>query len=85
MSETGVVAFTFLTTDIAVGMTFSRIASFSRQHSERRARNQQRARQAYDAVLHYGSLARLTQAQRVDVDRRLAQLKFALERLGEVF
>jgi len=77
--------FTFLITDLGLAMTLTRIASDALAGSGKRTRNQANARRAYEAISGISQHAFLSDDEREDVDRKLAQLKSALEMLGEVF
>jgi hypothetical protein len=77
--------FTFLITDLELGMTLTRIASDASEDLEKRARNRANARRAYDAVCRISHHASLDHEQRQEVDAKLAGLRSALEQLGEVF
>lgn len=75
----------FLITDLEVAMTLIRIASNAAEDSEKRIRNRANARHAYDAVSRISSHAVLTDEERQDVDEKLAELRSALQGLGEFF
>jgi len=76
---------TFLISDLDLAMTLTRIATDAAKNSTKRKRNQANARHAYDEVSRISRQAILTDHERHDVDGRLAKLRSALERLGEVF
>ena len=80
--ETGA---TFLITDLDVAMTLAHIAQDAAEDSEKRSRNTANARHAYDDVSRISSRALLTGGERRDVDEKLAELRSALEQLGDVF
>jgi hypothetical protein len=77
--------FTFLITDLRVGMTFTQIASDALEGSEKRTRNQANARRAYDSVSGISHRASLSDEERDDVDGKLTRLRLTLVALGEVF
>lgn len=78
-------AATFLITDLGVAMTLIRIAGNAAEGSEKRNRNRANARRAYDAVSRISAHVFLAADDRQVVDERLAELRSALEQLGEVF
>jgi hypothetical protein len=82
MEQTGT---TFFLTDLDVAMTMTRISSKAPKDSEKRARNQANARHAYDAISRISHHAVLTDTERNDVDEKLAELRSALQELGEKF
>ena len=82
IEETGA---TFLITDLDVAMTLARIAGGAAEDSEKRSRNRANARHAYDAVSRISHRALLTGDERRAVDEKLAELRSALEQLGDVF
>ena len=71
--------------DLDVAMTFTRIASDAREDSEKRARNRTNARHAYDEISRISRDAVLTDNERQDIDDKLAELRSALQQLGEQF
>ena len=75
----------FLITDLEVAMTLVHIAESAAEDSEKRNRNRANARHAYDAVSRISSHAVLTDDERQEVDEKLAELRSALQGLGEVF
>jgi uncharacterized protein involved in type VI secretion and phage assembly len=77
--------YTFLITDSKLGMTFARIALHAIEGSQKRMRNQANARRAYDGISRMSHCRFLSRRQRDDVDSKLAQLRSALNDLGEVF
>jgi hypothetical protein len=81
----GKTGFAFLITHSELGIMFARIASQAIEGSNTRTRSQANARRAYDAVSRFIHCGSLSDRQREDVDGRMAQLKSALELLGEVF
>ena len=76
---------TFLTTDLELAMTLTRIAFRASANSGKRIRNQSNARHAYNEISRLSRHASLTDKERQDVDDKLAKLRSALERLGESF
>lgn len=83
--RSGKLGFMFLITDSKLGMTFAGIASGAPASSEKRTRNQANARKAYDAISRISIRIFLSDREREDVDGRLAQLRSALNALGEFF
>lgn len=77
--------FSFLMTDLELGLTLTRVASSAREASEKRNRNRTNARRAYDAVWRISRHAFLNSDERQEVTEKLSELKAALEQLGEVF
>jgi hypothetical protein len=77
--------FTFLITDLRLGMTFARIGSQSPQGSEKRTRNQANARRTYDSISRINDHASLDEKERREINGKLAQLRSALMDIGEVF
>ena len=75
----------FLTTDLGLAITLTRVAGGAAEDSEKRSRNLANARHAYDDVSRISRHASLTHNERQNVDHKLAELRTALERLGEVF
>jgi hypothetical protein len=76
---------TFFLADLDLAMTFTQIASEAPEDSEKRVRNQANARHAYDEISRISSAAVLTDNERKEVDHKLAELRSALQRLGERF
>ena len=74
---------TFFLTDLDLAMTLTHIASESPEDSEKRVRNQTNARHAYDEISRISSAAALTDNEREEVDDKLAELRSALQQLGE--
>jgi hypothetical protein len=66
-------------------MTLIRIAATAPKDSERRTRNRAKARRAYDDISRISRRAGLTAIERQQVNDKLAELRSALEQLGEVF
>ena len=66
-------------------MTLTRIAEDAAQDSEKRSRNLAIARHAYDDVSRISRHASPADDERQNVDGKLAELRSALEQLGEVF
>jgi hypothetical protein len=77
--------FTFLISDLELGLTFVHIATKSAKDIAKKTRNQRNARRAYDTVQEFASRMALTGAHRREFDRKSARLKSALEKLGELF
>jgi hypothetical protein len=77
--------FTFLITDLGLGMTFAQIASCAPKGSAKRTRNQANARRAYDAISRIIPQASLDEKEREEVAGKLVQLRSALQELGEAF
>ncbi len=71
--------------DLMAGLTRAAIASQAPQHSEKRLRNRREARKAYDSVIGFIPRFELTPTDAEEITDRLAQLKSALEQLGESF
>ncbi len=79
-------ALNFLRTDLDTAMTLMRIAGESEEGSEKRERNLRNARNAYDAVTRIRSrVGETTDVEREELDRKIAELRAALESFGEVF
>jgi len=75
----------FLKTDLDVGLTMIRIAGQSKVGSAKRERNIKKSRLVYDTVLRFLPVARLEQEDSLLVNEKLAELRAALEELGERF
>jgi hypothetical protein len=71
----------FIKTDLDIAITFAQIAQESTDENKA-ARN---LRKAYDAVLHFLSIATLTPRDQKQIIEKLAWLKSALMALGEQF
>ena len=76
---------TFFLTDLDLAMTLTRIASEFPEDSEKRVRNQAKARHAYDEISRISRAAALSDNDRKEVDDKLAELRSALQHLGERF
>jgi hypothetical protein len=76
--------FNLLMTELRVGTTLARSASFKR-NPDRRARTIHTARHAYDTSVLLAAKLQLAEAQQRDFNRKMEKLKAALEQLGEVF
>jgi len=76
---------TFFLTDLDMAMTLTRIASDAPKDSEKRTRNQANARHAYDEISRISRGAVLSDNERNDVHEKLAELRSALQQLGEEF
>ena len=75
--------FTFLMTDLAVGLRFARRAA-SQHKQDIRSREIRNARHAYQTSLRFSPRLQLGERERQDLEGRTQELKFALEELGEV-
>jgi hypothetical protein len=75
----------FLKIDADTGLTFVWIASGSADALPKKARNQANARKAYDCVLTWTRRLVLGELDRQEIGEKLAQLKTALQGLGEKF
>jgi chaperonin cofactor prefoldin len=64
-------------------MTLTDIASSAPEDSEKRVRNQANARQAYDEVSRISRRTGLLESERKDVEAKLAELRSALQELGD--
>lgn len=71
--------------DLETAFTFAKIAQEAADNQAKRIRNRQHARRGYDAVRHFLETARLEQAERDAIDRKIDQLKGLLGELGESF
>jgi hypothetical protein len=69
--------------DLETAFTFMKIAQEAGDDQEKRLRNREHARRGYDAVTHFLETAKLGRSEREAIDRRIGQLKTALEDLGE--
>lgn len=78
-------AMTFFLTDLDVAMTLIRIANDAPRGSEKRSRNQANARHAYDEVSRISRCTVLPENDRNGVEEKLAELRSALQMLGEEF
>jgi len=72
----------FLRTEVATGLTFSKIALETKDESKI-VRNRANARKAYDAVLHFAPGTSLSAEEAQQIDASMALLKSALQQLGE--
>lgn len=77
--------FTFLISDLELGLTLAQIAMGSGSNTDKRKRNQHNARRAYDTILKLAERVVLTGIQRSELNNVAARLKSRLESLGEVF
>jgi hypothetical protein len=75
----------FFITDLELALTLTRIAGDAAENSATKARNQANARHAYDEISRISYGAVLTDNDRGDVANKLAELRSALEQLGEKF
>jgi hypothetical protein len=80
----GKLGFNFLITDLELGMTFARIASNAHEASGKRTRNKANARRAYDVISRLNHRVLLSGHEREKVELKLANLRLALEELGEI-
>jgi hypothetical protein len=76
---------TFFLVDLDLAMTLTHIASSAPESSEKRARNQANAREAYDEISRISRGTGLLDSERKDVEAKLAELRSALQELGEEF
>lgn len=74
----------FLRIDLDLAMTFIEIAA-STTGAENIARCRSAARKAYDTVLRMANRVDLSPTEAAEIQKGLAKLKFALQRLGESF
>lgn len=72
----------FLRSELRTGMTLTRIAMQS-VHPDRVDRNRANAKKAYDSVLRFLPKAQLGNEEEMEIRDGLAELKFALQSLGE--
>jgi hypothetical protein len=78
-------SYQLLKVDIEAGLTFARIAVGAERESDKRTRNQRNGRAAYDSVQHLRKHVSMTTEQEQKLDSALAELRTALEGLGENF
>src|SRR5215475_13086499 len=72
----------FLVLEVSVGMTFA--DSATRAHSTKEGlHNRKMARRAYDTGMRWRTRARFTQQDTKVYDRKLRELRLALNRLGD--
>jgi hypothetical protein len=83
--KVGRARFGFLISDLEIAFTMTSLALNAHADSDKRSRNQHNARRAYDAVVRLSEKLDLTASEREQMDERLAQLKSALQELGESF
>lgn len=69
-------------TDLKVGLTFAGIALHTRDDPKRQ-RNRNKARTAYDTVRRFCRILHLSADDRVEIEVREAELRAALQQLGE--
>ncbi len=72
-------------TELRVGLTFVKVALEARAGSEKRVRNRIQARKAYDTIVKFRNRFSFTPADEQAINAGLAQLKSALEQLGDFF
>jgi hypothetical protein len=73
----------FLRTELTTGLTFSKIALDETKDESKVERNRANARKAYNAVLHFMPGTILSAAESQEIEARMAQLRSALQQLGE--
>jgi hypothetical protein len=73
----------FLRTELTTGLTFSKIALDETKDESKVERNRANARKAYNAVLHFMPGTSLSAAESQEIEARMAQLRSALQQLGE--
>jgi hypothetical protein len=78
-------SYQLLKVDVEAARTFTRIAAGADPQSEKRTRNQRNGRAAYDSVQHLRKNVAMTTEQEQELDTGLAELRTALEGLGEKF
>lgn len=69
-------------TDVKVGLTFAGIALHTSDET-RRQRNKTRARVAYDSVMRYSKSLPFSDEDKTEIRSRQAELRAALEQLGD--
>jgi hypothetical protein len=74
----------FLCADLDTALTFTDIAASEDRDAETRHRNRENARKAYFTVLKLSGKIVFKPNERTVFDEKLAAVKGALERLGEV-
>lgn len=74
----------FLCADLDTALTFTDIAASEDRDAETRQRNRENARKAYFTVLKLSEKIVFKPGERTVFDQKLAALKRALGRLGEV-
>ena len=82
LPDANAVGLEFLRTELATGVTFAKIVLETKDESKV-GRNRANARKAYDAVLHFMPGTALSAEEAQELEARVAQLKSALQRLGE--
>ena len=82
MPDANSIELEFLRAELATGLTFSKIALEAR-HASKVERNRVNARRAYDTVRHFAPGTSLSAEEALEIDSRTAQLKSALQQLGE--
>jgi hypothetical protein len=71
--------------DIDTAMTFASIAQGAGDDKQKAGRNRKNARKGYDAVTYFLRGASVSKAERIMIQKRIAQLKEILVGLGEQF
>jgi len=74
----------FLRTELLAGFTRAKIAQATTDERKKQ-RNRVEGRKAYDAVVRYLSQTSLSPEEKLEIDAKIADLKFLLGTLGEVF
>lgn len=82
MANTNTSEVGFLRSELLTGMTMSRIAMQS-VHPDRVDRSRANAKKAYDSVIRFLPKAQLGNEEETEIRNRLAELKSALQLLGE--
>jgi hypothetical protein len=72
----------FLRSELTTGLTLIKIAHDANQ-SDKADRNRANARKAYDAVLRFSSKVSLSDVETSEIKSKLAELRAALQSLGE--
>ncbi len=80
VSRTG---FEFIMTDLNLALTLARIAADAHENADKRARNLGSARRAYETVKSISQRLTLTSSDQDELNKKLAQVRSALEKLGE--
>ncbi len=71
--------------DLAAGLVFAKLASERTAGAAKRERNRRNARKAYDSVAKFAKNVTLTSTEERALNDGLAELKSALEQLGDTF
>ena len=83
-SETKAVMLRFLQAELEIAKTFINVANATLL-VENRERTRQQARKAYDTVVRMMSRVKLSGGEKALLSNRLAEVKTALQQLGEKF